>query len=127
MGAEPLRPIGLVAGAGRFPITVAEKARSVGQPVVCVGIRHLADPVLQKLTDRFYWAGLGKMGRAIRCLRREGVRSWVMAGKVHKTAVLSPDRWLSLLPDWRTIRFWFSRLRRDNRDDSLLLGVIGVF
>jgi DUF1009 family protein len=127
MGVEKTTPIGLVAGAGRFPITVAEKARAVGLPLVCVGIRHMADPVLEGLADQFHWVGLGKMGRAIRCLRRAGVERWMMAGKVYKTVILSSGRWLSLWPDWQAVRFWFSRLRRDNRDDSMLLGVIGVF
>jgi DUF1009 family protein len=127
MGQDPRTPIGLVAGAGRFPITVAEKARAVGQPLVCVGIRHMADPVLADLATRFYSVGVGKMGRAVRCFRREGVRRWMMAGKVYKTVLFRRFRWLSLCPDWTSLRFWYSRLRRDNRDDSLLLGVIGVF
>src|SRR5262249_53062461 len=33
---------------------------------------------------------------------------------------------LSLLPDWRTIRWWYGR-RPDNRDDTLLLSVIAEF
>ena len=39
-------PIGLLAGSGRFPIVFAEKARQLGMPVVCVGIRHEAPPEL---------------------------------------------------------------------------------
>src|SRR5262249_26001277 len=38
-----------------------------------------------------------------------------------------PWRLFRLWPDWRTIRFWYSRRRRDNRDDSLLLGIIDEF
>lgn len=38
------QPVGLIAGAGRFPFAVAEKARSVGLPVVCVGMIGMADP-----------------------------------------------------------------------------------
>jgi DUF1009 family protein len=33
----------------------------------------------------------------------------------------------TLLPDWRTIRFWYLRRRRDNKDDTLLLGMIDEF
>src|SRR5262249_7367681 len=57
----------------------------------------------------------------------EGVRRVVMAGKVTKARMHTPLRWLRLLPDWRTLRFWYARPRRDNRDDTLLLGVIGGF
>src|SRR5438132_12452517 len=77
-------PIGLLAGAGRFPLAFAEKARRLGRRVVCVGLRHEAPPELSELVYRFYWSGLGRLGRMIHCFKREGVRDLVMAGKVHK-------------------------------------------
>jgi DUF1009 family protein len=119
--------IGLLAGGGRFPITFAAKARSLGLPVVCVGIRDSAAPELAGMVDRFYWAGLSRLGRMIRCFRREGVSQAVMAGKVQKTTMHIAWRWLHYVPDWRTIRFFWSRRGKDNRDDSLLLGIIDEF
>jgi DUF1009 family protein len=121
------RPVGLLAGSGRFPIVFAEKARRLGIPVVCVGIRHEASPELAGLVSRFYWAGVTRMGRMIHCFRRENVRHVVMAGKIQKTRMFAPLRWLRMVPDWRTLRFWFRRPRRDNRDDTLLLGLIDEF
>src|SRR5262249_1831715 len=48
--------------------------------------------------------------------------------KVHKhNYVYRPWRLLTLLPDWRTLKWWFFGRRRDNRDDSLLLSVIDEF
>jgi UDP-2,3-diacylglucosamine hydrolase len=123
----PRSPIGLLAGWGRFPIVFAEKARRLGIPVVCVGIRDEAAPELAGLVDRFYWAGLAKLGRMIRCFRREGVRRIVMAGKIHKVRMNTPFRLWRLLPDWRTLRAWFRRPRKDNKDDTLLLGIIDEF
>ncbi len=82
------RPIGLLAGWGRFPIAFAEKARSLGLPVVCVGIRHEAPPELAGMVRRFYWSGPAKLGRVIRLFKREGVEQIVMAGKVHKANIL---------------------------------------
>jgi len=67
------------------------------------------------------------MGKVIRWFQRQGVSEIVMAGKVHKAALLKPWRLLQLMPDLRTLRFWYSRRRRDNRDDSLLLGLIAEF
>src|ERR1700682_5481645 len=122
---RPARPaVGLLAGAGRFPVVFAEKARSLGLPVVCVGIRDMASPELIPRVDRFYWTGVARMGRMIHCFKREGVCQVVMAGKIYKTVMHTPWRVLKLLPDWRTIRWWYSRRRSDNRDDSLLLSVI---
>src|SRR3954453_19434632 len=95
----PHRPIGLLAGAGRFPIVFAEKARSLGIPVVCVGIRHMATPELSGLVSRFYWAGITRLGRMIPCFKRAGVERIVMAGKIHKTVMHVRFRWLRLFPD----------------------------
>src|SRR5947208_3246983 len=120
-------PIGLLAGGGRYPVVFAEKAREFGIPVVCVGIRHMAPPELEGLVERFYWVTVAQIGRTIRCFKKEGVERLVMAGKVTKAVIHTPWRVLTLLPDWRTLKFWYNRRRRDNRDDSLLLGIIDEF
>ncbi|MCI0461109.1 MAG: UDP-2,3-diacylglucosamine diphosphatase LpxI [Gemmataceae bacterium] len=124
---RPSLPVGLLAGGGRFPIVFAEKARSLGIPVVCVAVRHEAAPELAGLVTRFYWTGLMRLGRMIRCFKREGVERVVMAGKIHKTIMNWRWRWLHFWPDWRTLRVWFRRSRLDNRDDTLLLSVIDEF
>jgi DUF1009 family protein len=122
-----MSPIGLLAGSGRFPICFAEKARSLGIPVVCVGVKYEASPELAEMVHRFYWTGVARLGRAIRCFKREGVRQIVMAGKINKASILHrPWRLFSLLPDWRTFKAFLLR-SRDNRDDALLLAVIAEF
>ncbi len=128
MSEDRVAPIGLLAGWGRLPIAIATKARSLGVPVVCVGLRGMASPELAQLTDRFYWARAAQLGRMIRCLKGAGVRRAVMAGKVFKADILHrPWKVLSLWPDWRMVQFWFFRPRRDNRDDNVLLAVIDEF
>jgi DUF1009 family protein len=122
-----LAPVGLLAGAGRFPVAFAEKARALGIPVVTVGLRHHAPPELADLSTEFSWTGLGRMGSVIRRFKRAGVREIVMAGKVQKATLLRPWALVSLIPDLRTIRFWYNRLRRDNKDDTLLLSLIAEF
>src|SRR5205807_7955973 len=121
-------PLGLLAGSGLFPIHFATKARTLGIPVVCVGIKEEAAPELAKLVQRFHWSGVAKLGRMIRCFKRAGVERVIMAGKIHKASFLHrPWRLFTLLPDWRMMRFWYSKLRRDNTDDTVLLGVIAEF
>jgi DUF1009 family protein len=120
-------PVGLIAGSGRFPLTFLHKARSVGLPVVTVGISYEADPALAALSHRFYWAGIAKMGRVIRLFKRAGVTRLVMAGKIAKSRWLfKPWKLLTLLPDWRGLCWWLRR-RRDNKDDTLLLSIIAEF
>ena len=125
--SDAAAPVGLLAGWGRFPIVFAEKARSLNLPVVCVGVRDEASPELAPLVERFYWAGVARLGRIIRCFKKAGVRQIVMAGKIHKVRIFSPLGVWRLLPDWRTIRFWFRRRRQNNADDSLLLSMIDEF
>jgi DUF1009 family protein len=83
---------------------------------------------LQANVDRFYWSGLGRLGRMIRCFKCEGVHRLVMAGKVHKdTFLYRPWRLISLVPDWRFFRAWYLVKRSDNRDDTLLRQFIREF
>ncbi|MBI1832586.1 MAG: LpxI family protein [Planctomycetes bacterium] len=120
-------PIGLLAGWGRFPILFAQKARQLGLPVVCVGISDEASPELEPIVDRFYWAGMAKLGRMIRCFKYEGVEKIVMAGKLHKVRMNVSFRLLHYLPDWRMIKAYFFGNRKDNNDDSLMLALIDEF
>lgn len=120
-------PVGLIAGAGRFPILFAEKARQVGLPVVCVGVADMADPALAGLCAEFRWLKRASLGFILRTFRRGGVTRWAMAGKYHKHVLFRPWRWLRLLPDWRLLRAWFFRRRNANNDDSLLLALIREF
>jgi UDP-2,3-diacylglucosamine hydrolase len=121
-------PVGLIAGGGRFPFVFAEKARSVGIPVVCIGLSGSADPALAGHVSRFYWSLPSRIGRVVRLFKREGVQSLVMAGKVHKADILHrPWKIFTLFPDLRTLRFWFFRKRPDNRDDSLMLALVDEF
>jgi UDP-2,3-diacylglucosamine hydrolase len=128
MNPADRRPVGLLAGAGRFPISFAQKARSLGVAVSCVGLTGHADPVLRRLCWRFHWCRIGGLGRMIRLFGGDGASQVVMAGKVHKADVLyRPWRLLHLLPDWRTVKAFYLRQRADNKDDTLLLALIDEF
>lgn len=120
-------PVGLLAGAGRFPILFAEKARAAGIPVVCIGVAGMADPALAAVCDEFHWLRRMSMGFVVRTLRRGGVRKWTMAGKFHKRVLFQPRWLLHLLPDWKALRFWFFRRRPDNKDDTILHQLIAEF
>lgn len=126
-GFSAVEPVGLVAGAGRFPLAFAEKARACGIPVVCVGVAGMADPKLAEVCTEFHWLRRLSLGFVLRALRRGGVTRWTMAGKFHKHVLFQPGWVFRLIPDWRTVRFWFLRRRSDNRDDSILLGLIDEF
>ena len=123
----PRTPVGLIAGAGRFPVLFAEKARAAGVPVVCVGIAGMADPCLRELCAEFRWLRRLSIGFCIKSFQRGGATRWTMAGKLHKHLLMRPWRWLQFVPDYRAFRLWYVRQKSDRRDDSLLLALIDEF
>lgn len=121
------RRIGLLAGAGRFPILFAEAARRQGRQVIALGVEGMAAPELRDVCDRYYSMPLARIGRAIRMFHRHHVKRAVMAGKIEKTVLFQPWRLLRLFPDWRTIHMWLRYAAKDRKDDTLLLAVIREF
>jgi DUF1009 family protein len=121
------RRIGLLAGAGRFPIAFAEAARRQGVPVVGVGALGMASDTLHDLCDYYTTASLGRFGKSISIFKRFGVRRVVMAGKIDKTLLFQKFRWIRHLPDWRTIHMILRYARENRKDDTLLLAIIREF
>lgn len=120
-------PIGLLAGSGEFPILFAKAARRQGMRVHSVGVQGMVSESLIPLSDSFDYTPLARLGRAIRCFKRAGVKRIVMAGKIDKVVLFRPYLVWRLLPDWRTLRMWYCHVTRDRKDDTLLLAVIQEF
>ncbi len=113
--------IGLIAGQGRLPFLVADGARRAGLKVICVGLADNADPALAEHTDVFHRVPLARVGSWIRKLRKYGVTTTIMVGRVAKKRIYTPWRILRYLPDWRAVRIWYWRLwGKDKRNDTLL-------
>lgn len=123
---EP-RHVGLLAGAGRFPIAFAEAARAQGHKVWGLGVVDMFEEELASVCHEFDTVPLGKLGKAIRHFRRSDVEHVVMAGKIHKTVLFHPFRLFRLLPDFRALHMWFRYARENRADDTLLLAVIREF
>ncbi|MFH1418898.1 MAG: UDP-2,3-diacylglucosamine diphosphatase LpxI [Planctomycetota bacterium] len=122
---EAADTLGLIAGAGEFPGLVLRGAKRAGLRVVVVGLRGCCDPALGDEADAYYEAGIARLGRWIRLLRREQAYRAIMAGKVRKSRMLevaSWRRWLAYLPDWTSIKVWYFRAP-DRRNDTLLRAV----
>lgn len=124
---KPAQRVGLLAGAGRFPLEFATAARAQGLSVVGVGVMGMAPPELSGLCSAYFETPLARVGRAIRLFKRAGIERVVMAGKIEKTLLFQSWRILRLLPDWRTIHMWLRYASRDRKDDTLLLAVIREF
>ena len=116
-------PVGLIAGGGRSPILAARGIKAAGRQLAIVALRDIAPPRLAELADDFHWVGVARLGGWIRHLRAAGVRQAVMIGGVRKRAIYSPFRVLRYLPDLRSMRLWYVKVRRDKRDNAVLLAV----
>ena len=76
--------LGLIAGEGRLPFLVAAGAKQAGLKVVCAGLAGSVEPSLANEVDVFYNVALARPGSWIRKLRRHGVTSTIMVGRVSK-------------------------------------------
>ena len=100
--------IGLLAGAGRFPIIFAQAARRQGLNVHGVGVAGMASEELADICTTYTSIVLTKVGKAIRRFKRVGVDRAVMAGKIEKVVLFHPFRWLRMIPDWRAAHMWLT-------------------
>jgi len=123
----PPTRLGLLAGAGQFPIQVAQAARAAGHTVYGLGIDGMASENLPEFCDEFQTVPLAKGGRQIRMFRRAGVERILMAGKIDKTVLFRPFRWFKLIPDFRTLHMWYRYAAANKKDDTILLAVIKEF
>jgi len=114
----------LIAGEGRLPFMIAAGIRQAGLRVICVGLAGSVQPTLVQEVDVFYTVPLARPGRWIRKLKRHGVTSAVMAGRVAKGRIFTPWRILRYLPDWRAVRIWYWRLRKKNKQNETLLSAL---
>jgi len=115
------KPLGLIAGNGRFPFLLLDAARAHGLTVIVaaikeetdpeIGVRAAADPAI-----RVHWLSLGELSRLIETFQAAGVTRAVMAGQVKHTQIFS-----SIRPDWRLAKLLLN-LRTRNTD--MLLGAV---
>lgn len=119
-GAKTIRePLGIVCGAGSFPIAVAEAVERTGRPVVLLALHGFADPAVERFTHE--WTHFGAFGRLVSLARKHHLRDMVAIGSVFRPHLKD------FRLDWTTLRI-LPRLARLYRggDDHLLSGVAEI-
>jgi DUF1009 family protein len=118
---DPDRPtLGIIAGGGAVPVTVAAAAAAAGRPVCVFAIRGEADAAVEAF--RHHWIRWGEIGRLFDLLVREKVGDLVIAGSVNR-------------PDYRSIRVDLGAVLSLPKilslmvggDDTVLRGVVRFF
>lgn len=93
--------IGLIAGEGKMPVYIAQKAKTGGYEVFVAGVKGNArEPDFQTCADAFVTFRLGQLGACIQFFKKHGVTRVVMAGRVQHTSIFS-----NIVPDLRGAKF----------------------
>ena len=93
--------IGLIAGEGKMPVYIAQKATAQGYEVYVAGAKGNAKEEDFKNCARVFQSfRLGQLGAGIRFFKEHGVTRVVMAGRVQHTSIFS-----NLMPDLRGAKF----------------------
>jgi len=111
--AESEKRVGLIAGAGQFPLLFAKAAAEKGLAVYAVAYIQEADAVLADYVRAIEWLYLGQLKRLIRFFHRHGVQSAVLIGSIRKTRVFSDVK-----PDVKAISLLTSL--KHMHDDGIL-------
>ena len=74
--------IGLIAGAGNFPLLALAEAKKQGLACVVAGLRGLARPELEERADAFSWFEPAELGRLAVFLKGRDVHRVLLAGKI---------------------------------------------
>lgn len=114
-------PLGLIAGQGTLPLETARGIRASGRKVICAAMGGQARvEELRPLCDRLYVVGMLRLNQWVRVLKRNGCREAVMVGRVGKSEMYERFHLFRYMPDWRTARVWFWRVKHDKRTATLL-------
>jgi len=110
-------PIGLIAGGGVLPFSVADSLSARGIDPVLFALKGVCDPVAVA-RFRHHWISIGQLGRLAKLLRSENCRDLVFIGTLVRPALSE----ISL--DWGTLRV-IGRVWAAFRggDDHLLSGI----
>ncbi|WP_428061267.1 LpxI family protein [Candidatus Avelusimicrobium stercoris] len=93
--------IGLIAGEGKMPVYIAQKATAKGYEVYVAGAKGNAKEDDYKNCAKVFQAfRLGQLGAGIRFFKEHGVTRVIMAGRVQHTSIFT-----NLMPDLRGAKF----------------------
>lgn len=114
-----MKTLGLFAGWGTLPGVVAQEAKRQGYRVVAIALEPVANPEdLAPFADVLEKINVGKAGKIIDALKRNGVEQAVMAGKIPKS-LLYKNR---IIPDLKAMKILLSLKNR--KDDTIMLALV---
>lgn len=112
--------LGLIAGGGALPLSVAARCEAEGRPVFLIRLAGFADPHLARYPG--IDAGLAEIGKVLSALEKAGCDAVCFAGTVNR-----PD-FKTLKPDFKGATLLPGIVAAATRgDDALLRKILSVF
>ncbi|UCH81705.1 MAG: UDP-2,3-diacylglucosamine diphosphatase LpxI [Nitrospiraceae bacterium] len=112
--------LGLIAGMGGLPLTLAAEAKKMGHYVVAIALQPPADESLKPVSDEFHKINLGRFGGLLSLLKKLSITNVVMAGKVPKTLLY--ENKTTIIPDLKAVKLLFSL--KNHSDDTIMSAVV---
>lgn len=84
----------IIAGRGRYPLTLAESARQQGvRRIFTAAFKKETEREIEKLSDETQWFSFGQLGAVLEAVRASGIKQAVMAGQITPVSLfrLRPD------------------------------------
>jgi DUF1009 family protein len=80
----------IIAGAGQYPLLVAQGARAAGvQRIAVLALRGQASRKIDRYADEVCRIGVGEVQRAMEWIRSRAIRQVMLAGQIHPTALFT--------------------------------------
>lgn len=114
--SESTKSLGLIAGNGIYPETMARAARAAGvEKLAAAAFTDETEPHLSDLVEAIEWMRVGQLGKMIKFFKREAITEAVMVGQI------APKNLFDLRPDLRTLKM-LSKVKERNAES--LFGAI---
>jgi DUF1009 family protein len=110
--------IGLIAGAGTFPLLFAREAKARGCEVFTAGLSGMTSPEVEGLSAETAYFRLGQLSAPIEFFKQRGVTRVLMAGKIEHVSIFG-----GFLPDLRAAKLLLTL--KDRRPGSIFAAIAG--
>jgi len=111
------KTIGLIAGDGELPVSLAKNAAKKGHEIIAMSLSSSNKKELESCCKKVYCCGAGEVQKMVNIAHQEGITQITFVGKVSKTMLLR-----NLRLDSRAISL-LKQAKRLN-DDALMLKLI---
>ncbi len=115
-----MRKLGLIAGGGALPVTIARQCEAVGRPFFVIRLKGIADAAMRDFPGADI--GLAELGKCIKAMNQAGCEAVCLAGVVKR------PEWAALKPDLRGLKALPGVIAAARGgDDALLRALVSEF